>query len=126
MDDYSSFNATSQHDHKLSEATTTAFEMYQDPDINRKTGMTSDNVIDKIGSVFRKYEIPMGMMNKLLELQNYSYLEFIIDDSGSMGSISDSKDPQGRSMTRCKNLQISNRSLLSLKQGKRLFLVSNH
>lgn len=114
MDDYSSFNATSQHDHKLSEATTTAFEMYQDPDINRKTGMTSDNVIDKIGSVFRKYEIPMGMMNKLLELQNYSYLEFIIDDSGSMGSISDSKDPQGRSMTRWQEAVSRLKSLIEI------------
>lgn len=54
-----------------------------------------------LDKVFAKYEIPMGLLNKLLELQTYSAMVFLVDDSGSMGSRTDSMDPVTRQpMTR--------------------------
>ena len=100
MDDYESFNDASKKEHAMSEATAATFEMIQDPDISKRIGLSSDNVIDSLGKIFAKYEVPLGMMNKLMELHNYDLLEFIIDDSGSMGCISDTKDLYGKPMTR--------------------------
>ena len=47
-----------------------------------------------------KYEVPIGLMNKLMMLSEYEVLEFMIDDSGSMTLNTDSVDRQGRPMTR--------------------------
>lgn len=45
-------------------------------------------VIDGLTDLFSRYEIPMGLLDKLLYLARYN-LNFIMDDSGSMGSPTD-------------------------------------
>ncbi|STX28562.1 Uncharacterised protein [Legionella beliardensis] len=65
------------------------------------------DLLDGLSNVFARYEVPIGLVNKLLALTEYS-LNFIIDDSGSMNTPSDlpmtaahpavrqMRDPQGR------------------------------
>lgn len=48
--------------------------------------MNPDQVVDVLGAVFVKYNAPMGLMNKLMCLQQFDGLEFIMDDSGSMST----------------------------------------
>jgi len=55
--------------------------------------MQPDEMVDALGSVLAKYEVPMGLMNKLMMLSEYASLEFIIDDSGSMQMTSDTINP---------------------------------
>lgn len=55
--------------------------------------MAADEMVDELGRVLAKYEVPMGLMNKLLMLTEYESLDFIIDDSGSMQMTSDTFDP---------------------------------
>jgi len=50
----------------------------------------SGEIVDKLGAEFSKYETPIGMINKLLGIRDRN-LNFIIDDSGSMGRSSDVK-----------------------------------
>lgn len=45
-------------------------------------------ILDQIGREFAKYETPIGMINRLLMLQDRD-LNFIIDDSGSMAANTD-------------------------------------
>lgn len=43
-------------------------------------------VLDGLSNVFAKYEVPIGLVNKLQALSEY-HLNFIIDDSGSMTTV---------------------------------------
>lgn len=45
-------------------------------------------LVDGITSYFAKYEVPLGLVNKLLALLEYK-MNFIIDDSGSMNQYTD-------------------------------------
>jgi hypothetical protein len=45
-------------------------------------------VLDAVGALFDRYEVPVGLLPKLLQLRDYS-LFLILDDSGSMGSATD-------------------------------------
>lgn len=45
-------------------------------------------VVDALTELFGRYEIPIGLLDKLLYLARYQ-LNFIIDDSGSMGNTTD-------------------------------------
>ena len=89
MEDYEAYNAITRVEHELSDSTASTFEMIQDPEIASQIGLSSDETIDQLGRIFAKYEIPIGLMNKLMELREYDMLEFIIDDSGSMTHHSD-------------------------------------
>jgi hypothetical protein len=55
-------------------------QKYQSPD-----SVDGQDILFKIGRLFAKYEIPIGLLSKVVELSNYN-INFIIDDSGSMGS----------------------------------------
>jgi len=57
-------------------------------------------MVEELGNVFAKHEIPIGLMNKLMMLSEFEKLEFIIDDSGSMMSTSDTKDKFGHRQIR--------------------------
>jgi len=46
-----------------------------------------------LGAILNKYEVPIGLMNKLMMLSELQSLEFIIDDSGSMSLLSDTIHP---------------------------------
>jgi hypothetical protein len=59
---------------------------------------------DSLCNLFVKFEIPRGMVFKLLSLSGFR-LHFIIDDSGSMTYDSDALDDRGKRMTRWKEVQ---------------------
>jgi hypothetical protein len=58
-----------------------------------EAGMTPDTMVDELGAIMNKYEVPMGLMNKLMMLSEFDSLEFILDDSGSMTLVSDTVNP---------------------------------
>jgi hypothetical protein len=90
----------------LAESTNATIEMMQEPEICLKAGMTPDTMVDGLGSIMNKYEVPMGLMNKLMMLSEFQSLEFIIDDSGSMTLVSDTVNPiTGRPNTRWEEAQ---------------------
>jgi len=77
----------------LAESTNATIEMMQEPEICLSAGMSADTMVDELGALLNKYEVPMGLMNKLMMLTEFQSLEFIIDDSGSMSLESDTFDP---------------------------------
>jgi hypothetical protein len=73
----------------------------QSAQFGQSIGMSEDmDAIQLITPVFSKYEIPIGMLTKLLQLQSFECIQFLIDDSGSMGCTTDSWHPNGKPMTR--------------------------
>jgi hypothetical protein len=89
----------------LSESTNSTIEMMQEPEICVEAGMTPDTMVDELGAILNKYEVPMGLMNKLMMLSEFQSLEFIIDDSGSMTLLTDSNGLDGRPQTRWQEAQ---------------------
>ena len=75
-------------------------EMMQDEDIAAQVGLDPSQTMASLSRIFAKYEVPMGLLNKLLGLSDFEFAEMIVDDSGSMNQNTDSKDAQGRDMTR--------------------------
>lgn len=77
---------------QLSEATTASMEILQDEEFLEKfkaaQPLDGGDLLDGLTSYFAKYEVPIGMVNKLLVLSEYK-LNFLIDDSGSMSLDSD-------------------------------------
>lgn len=96
MDDYMELNetqvASGGQEVPLSESTNATIEIMQEPEIAMEAGMSPDTMVDELGGVLNKYEVPMGLMNKLMMLSEYQSLEFMIDDSGSMNLETDSID----------------------------------
>eukprot|EP00957_Ditylum_brightwellii_P046698 3543846-Ditylum_brightwellii.AAC.1 len=68
----------------LSESTNATIEIIQEPDISFEAGMSPDTMVDALGDLLNKYEVPIGLMNKLICFSEFQVLEFLIDDSGSM------------------------------------------
>jgi hypothetical protein len=93
-------NTSGQNPLSLSETTKSTQEIMRMPENYQNIGITEDSIMIEIGKIFAKHEAPIGLMNKLLILSEYNELQFIIDDSGSMGSISDTKDSFGRLQSR--------------------------
>ena len=57
--------------------------------------------LDELNAILAKYEVPAGMLSKLLDVRQFDVAEIIVDDSGSMGLMTDAKDPKtGASMSR--------------------------
>lgn len=77
---------------QISESTIASIEIMQDPDylkkFDTKQNLDGGTLLDGLSNVFAKYEVPIGLVNKLLALTEYD-LNFIIDDSGSMNDLSD-------------------------------------
>jgi len=84
----------------LAESTNATIEMMQEPEISMGAGMSPETMVDELGAILNKYEVPFGLMNKLMMLSEYQVLEFMIDDSGSMTLTSDTVDKFGRPNTR--------------------------
>jgi hypothetical protein len=74
----------------LAPSTTSSMEIMQDSYYLQSLGNKVDGgrLLDDITKVFAKYEVPIGLINKLLALTD-SELYFILDDSGSMMGTSD-------------------------------------
>jgi len=85
----------------MSESTSATIEMIQEPEIALESGLAPDDMVDELGKMLAKYEIPIGLTNKLMALSEFESLEFIMDDSGSMTLQTDSIDPRtNRPMSR--------------------------
>jgi hypothetical protein len=95
---------------QLSESTVATLELIADPDNISKFGNTinGNDLRDGLLGAFAKYETPLGMINKLHRLSDEEIeltpgsrkikgwkLNFIIDDSGSMGFDTDVKISEG-------------------------------
>lgn len=103
--DYAALNQTGDAAVPFAESTLATFEMMQEPEICLSAGMTADTMQDKLGAILNKYEVPIGLMNKLMLLSEFQYLEFIIDDSGSMRMMTDSLDAYKRPQSRWQEAQ---------------------
>jgi len=106
MEDHEKLNTNTKMDIPLAESTNSTIEMLQDDDICESAGMNVDEMVDQLGEMLEKYEIPIGLTNKLMMISEYESLEFIVDDSGSMRLDTDSIDKAtGEPMSRWKEAQ---------------------
>jgi len=109
MDDYMQANeaalASGAQERPLAESTNATVQMMQEPDMAAKVGLHTDELVDGLGAIFQRNEIPMGLMNKLIMLSEFDKLEFLVDDSGSMQCDSDTKDTNGRTQSRWSEAQ---------------------
>ena len=74
---------------QLSESTVAAMEIIQDEDyaggFHLASPIDGSELLDKLTEQFVQYEVPVGLINKLMALQFYR-LNFIVDDSGTLES----------------------------------------
>lgn len=54
-----------------------------------REGINEDEILDRLAFLFAAYEVPLGLLSKLLALTDYS-INIILDDSGSMAAETDS------------------------------------
>lgn len=64
MEDHMKLNEDLNANIPLAESTDATIEMMQEPEISLEAGMQPDEMVDQLGSVLEKYEVPMGLMNK--------------------------------------------------------------
>ena len=64
MDDHMKLNEDLGTNIPLAESTDATIEMVQEPEISMEAGMAPDEMVDKLGAILEKYEVPMGLMNK--------------------------------------------------------------
>ncbi|KAJ3225468.1 hypothetical protein HK099_006741 [Clydaea vesicula] len=104
MDDYTMYNtavtSAGGTERPLAETTDQMLNKMQNNSYSNKVGLDGDQLVDALQTIFAKYEAPMGLISKLYELERFDILDFIIDDSGSMQSVTDAVRPDGKRMTR--------------------------
>jgi len=114
MDDYEKMN-DDLGEIPLAESTVATIEMLQEPEIAAEAGLNSDDMIDELGKILGKYECPIGLTNKLMMLSEYTSLEFIMDDSGSMSLETDTADPKTRrNITRWAEAQMRLKEMIEI------------
>ena len=78
---------------QLSQSTVASMEIMQDEDFTNQFGVSGgidgSDLLEGLTNYFIQFEIPVGLLNKLMALQFYN-INFIIDDSGSMRAPTDS------------------------------------
>lgn len=76
---------------KVPPATQAAIAGFYDPEFLKgyHTPVDGDDILEEISDQFAHLEVPLGLLSKLLGLKGYA-LNFVIDDSGSMRSETDS------------------------------------
>jgi hypothetical protein len=78
---------------QLAESTVASMDIMMDEEFTNQFqapgGADGSELLDGLTEYFIKYEVPVGLINKLMALQFYQ-LKFIIDDSGSMNAKTDS------------------------------------
>ena len=97
---------------KFAESTKATEQIYNDVEVQHKVGLGAD-LHNQVAAIFGKYEIPFGLMNKLLEIQTFDQLVFLVDDSGSMGSATDTFK-MGRAITRWEETRLRLLEMLEL------------
>ena len=64
MEDHMKLNEDLGSNIPLAASTDATIEMMQEPEISLEAGMAPDEMVDALGAVLGKYEVPMGLMNK--------------------------------------------------------------
>ena len=59
-----------------------------------------EDALTALNRVLAKYEVPAGLLSKLLEFSRFTAADVIVDDSSSMMAMTDAKGPNNSSMTR--------------------------
>lgn len=65
MEDHMQLNEDLGQEIPLADSTNATIEMMQEPEICLEAGMQPDVMVDELGSVLAKYEVPIGLMNKV-------------------------------------------------------------
>ena len=72
-------------------------------------------LLDSLSAVFARYEVPMGLVSKLLVVSKFDAMEFIIDDSGSMALQTDMRDPvSNMKLTRWNEVKVRFKMMLEV------------
>merc|ERR1712151_1176819 len=109
------FRAAGHAEEQMAESTNATIEMMQEPEISVEAGMSPDTMVDELGAILNKYEVPIGLMNKLMMLSEYQVLEFMIDDSGSMTLTSDTFDKiTGQPQTRWREALVRLKEIMEI------------
>lgn len=69
---------------ELSSSTYAAIEIMQESAYAEQFGISANehrNMFDELSNYFMQYEVPVGLLSKLLLLRSYR-LNFMVDDSG--------------------------------------------
>jgi len=121
-----------QHFVKAEPATQTAIEQMQEesylnnflPENHRNpTNLESSTVLEQLGKVMAKHEIPIGMLSKLLLLKDRA-LNFLIDDSGSMQHSSDVTYEEVRSIMEEYQIPLTDSQQLRFNQRKKNMVLT--
>ncbi|MCB1134997.1 MAG: hypothetical protein KDK78_01910 [Chlamydiia bacterium] len=91
-----------------------AMNEMQDPKNCEKIGISPDAIVDALGDVLAKHEAPFGLISKLKLLSQYSALEFIVDDSGSMSLDSDTKNARGHTQSRWEEVRMRLKEMMEI------------
>jgi hypothetical protein len=68
---------------QLSSSTYAAIEVMQESGYGQQFGISDNgNLFDELSNYFMQYEVPVGLLSKLMLLRSYR-LNFMVDDSGS-------------------------------------------
>ncbi len=65
MEDHMQLNNDLGTNIPLAESTDATIEIMQEPEFCVDAGMNPDTMVDEIGAVLSKYEVPMGLLNKV-------------------------------------------------------------
>ncbi|MDB6096642.1 MAG: hypothetical protein JWM09_920 [Francisellaceae bacterium] len=98
---------------QLAESTQSSLEIMQDKEylagFKASQPFEEGALVDRLSNYFIRYEVPIGLVNKLLALPTYN-LNFIIDDSGSMDALSDTDISMANDYTKNKKSFMPNAS----------------
>jgi len=59
-------------------------KMHSDPRFAAQVGIPSPSILEQLGTVFAKWETPVGLLSKLLMLTEFDKIEIWVDSSGSI------------------------------------------
>jgi hypothetical protein len=65
MEDHAHLNADLGTNMPLAESTDATIERMQTPQFSKDTGMNPDTIVSELGSMLSKYEVPLGLINKV-------------------------------------------------------------
>jgi hypothetical protein len=65
MEDHAHLNADLGTNIPLAESTDATIEKIQTPQFSKDTGMNPDTIVNELGSMLSKYEVPLGLINKV-------------------------------------------------------------
>lgn len=86
--DAQSYAGTAEQEFYMAPSATAAIEEMQSPAYQAYFEVSEGKLFDELSTYFAQYEVPMGLLSKLLLLRKYR-INIMVDDSGSMMSSTD-------------------------------------